>query len=292
MKKVLSLVMILLLLMSYAVVAASAVDSAETQVSVKKGDEVVYTLKLTVPEKVVGCDFSVYYDSSVLKIKEFADFTNDYNEDNHQAVINANLKDEFIANWSILKGVKFNDNNTVCKIKFEASKNAKTHISYYVRYSYPESLQMFTDYKFTCSVEVNGKAVIENEAPELNVKEEQPHGQFINSVTGDGKDADINTADKDKTPEKSEDDVTVSNEPDVNKPDDKGEDKNTDPDATEPDDETTVTDSEITENTESTPSEAEDGGIYTSIWFWVIIGAIALSVILVVVYFALRKGSK
>ena len=194
MKRFVSVFMVLLMVMSFAAISASALESAETVVSVKKGDEVVYSLNLTVPEKVVGCDFSVYYDSSALQVQSVADFTGNYDSDEHQAVINPNIKDEVIGNWSILSGVRFNDNNTVVSVKFKALKDTDTHVSYYVRYLYPESMKQFTEYKFTCTVQVNKKAVIEDEAPELNVDEQQPHGQFVNSVTGDGKDADVNTS--------------------------------------------------------------------------------------------------
>ena len=283
MKKFVAILMSLLVLVSIAGVSASALESAKTAVSVKKGDEVIYTLKLTTPEKVVGCDFSVYYDSSVLKIKEYADFTGNFDADEHQAVINPGLKDELIGNWSILSGVSF-DNRTVVSVKFQATSDAETHVSYYVRYLYPESLKQFTDYTFKCDVKVNGKKVIDNKAPELNVEVQQPHGQFINSVTGDGEDADVNTAQGGQQGgnnggEISENDV--KNDTKDNKDTNNNKDTTKDDKKDKDTEETTVSNigaaSSPDSVTTSTPSQTdENGGIFTSIWFWVIIGLVVV----------------
>ena len=296
MKRFLSVLMALVVLMSVAVISVSAAKSAETKVSVNKGDEVVYTLKLTVPEKVVGCDFSVYYDSSALQIQGVADFTGSYNEDDWRAVINPDIKDEVIGNWSILNGVKFTDNNPVVSVKFKAMKATETHISYYVRYLYPESLQMFTDYKFTCDVTVNGKEVVENAAPELNVDTKQPHGQFVNSVTGDSDDADVNTAKKEE--EVAEDDVVADNSNDkpVNKKDNDKDDKNDKNDKdvvvdADGDDSTSViggADNPTNIIVKSTPSQLEDFNIFQSVWLWVIVGVVLAGAAIAIV-FVLKK---
>lgn len=287
MKKITALLMALLVLISVFAVPASAEEAAETTVSVKKGDEVVYDLKVTVPEKVVGCDFSVYFDSSALKVKEIADFTGNFDSEEWQAVINPNLKDQIIGNWSIISGIPF-DNRSLITVKFEATANIDTHISYYVRYMYPKSLEQFTDYTFTCDVTVNGKTVVEDAAPELNVEEPQSSGQFVNSVTGDGEDANVNTAEKtpsgnsDNGGEKSENDVTAnsgnsgnSDSKDTNnKETTKSEDKT---DATE--EETSVSsvgDVDTPDEISATVDQDSDGGIFTSVWFWVIIAIVII----------------
>ncbi len=296
MKRFVSVLMILLVVMSFAVVSTSALESAETVVPVKSGDEVVYTLKLTTPEKVVGCDFSVYYDSTALQVKSVADFTGNYDSEEHQAVINPNIKDEVIGNWSILSGVKF-DNRTVVSVKFKALKNTDTHISYYVRYLYPDSLEQFTEYKFTCDVTVNKKPVIENEAPELNVEDPQPNGLFVNSVTGDGKDADVNTSthvpnnsNGANGGEANENDVdNNSNNTAVNNSDskkdnkkdsDKKADKKTEETKAEKLESQTVspaTESDDADTTISSPSQTEkNDSIFASAWLWVIIGIIVV----------------
>lgn len=315
MKRFISVFMILLIVMSFAVISASALDSAKTVVSVKEGDEVVYTLNLTVPEKVVGCDFSVYYDSSALQVQSVADFTGNYDSDEHQAIINPNIKDEVIGNWSILSGVRFNDNNPVVSVKFKAVKNTDTHVSYYVRYLYPESMEQFTEYKFTCDVQVNKKAVIDDEAPELNVEEQQPHGQFINSVTGDGKDADVNTSthvpknnsnngnnsNGTNGGEANENDVNNSNDSAQtndnktsdnksdsktsdkkdSKKDSKNDDKKDSDDKNADKKETIVSADEteviVTETIVSTASQTEkSGSIFASVWFWIILAVIVV----------------
>lgn len=297
MKRFVSVIMILLVVMSFAVISTSALESAETVVPVKNGDEVVYTLKLTTPEKVVGCDFSVYYDSTALQVKSVADFTGNYDSNEHQAVINPNIKDEVIGNWSILSGVKF-DNRTVVSVKFKALKNTDTHISYYVRYLYPDSLEQFTEYKFTCDVTVNKKPVIENEAPELNVDDPQPNGQFVNSVTGDGKDANVNTSthvpnnssNGANGGEANENDVdnnsnnTAVNNADSKKNDkkdsDKKDDKKTEETKAEKLEGQTVspaTESVEAEISVSSPSQTEkNDSIFASAWLWVIIGIIVV----------------
>lgn len=315
MKRFISVFMILLIVMSFAVISASALDSAKTVVSVKEGDEVVYTLNLTVPEKVVGCDFSVYYDSSALQVQSVADFTGNYDSDEHQAIINPNIKDEVIGNWSILSGVRFNDNNPVVSVKFKAVKNTDTHVSYYVRYLYPESMEQFTEYKFTCDVQVNKKAVIDDEAPELNVEEQQPHGQFINSVTGDGKDADVNTSthvpknnnnngnnsNGTNGGEANENDVNNSNDSAQtndnktsdnksdsktsdkkdSKKDSKNDDKKDSDDKNADKKETIVSADEteviVTETIVSTASQTEKSdSIFASVWFWIILAVIVV----------------
>lgn len=274
MKKFLSILLCLFVLMSVATVAVCAADAAETVVSVKEGDEVVYSLNLTAPEKVVGCDFSIYYDSSKLQISEYADFTGSYDSDSHQALINANLTNEVRGNWSILSGIRF-DNNSVCSVKFKATDDADVHLSYYVRYMYPESLEQFTDYTFTCDVDVNSKAVIDNAAPELNVDEPQSDGLFVNSVTGKGKDADVNTAEKPY--DKSEN--TESTEANVAGTSNNSIDN----------DENNINGVAINggvdgpSSVEASPSQT--GGVFSSVWFWVIIAVVIVAVAAYVVYY-------
>lgn len=281
MKKILSILMSLLIIMSLTAVSASALDAAETSVKFNKGDEVIYTLKLTVPEKVVGCDFSVYYDSSVLKVKEVADFTGNYDSDEHQAVINQNIKDEVIGNWSILAGVGF-DNRTMVSVKFEAVKAATTNISYYVRYLYPSSLEQFTDYTFKCDVKVNGSKVIDNKAPELNTTDKQSQGLFVNSVTGDGEDANVNMAGG-TTMETSEGDVNggdISENVNNNKDNDSTNETTKADTSTNNDNDadTSVSnsaDAATTDTVAATPSQTNnDGGIFSSVWLWIIIAIV------------------
>ena len=205
MKKVISLLCVAALLVgviAVGVAATHAASAAQTVAQVKSGDKVTYVLTLgDVPEKVIGCDFSFYYDSSVLTLDSFADFTDSTNEDDWKATVNYELKDEVVGNWSILKGVDFSKKRNFATLNFTAAKNADTHISYYVRYMYgnsafeSEGTPQIEQYTFACDLLVNGKAVLENAQPELNVEEEQSSGLFVNSVTGDSEDADVNTAD-------------------------------------------------------------------------------------------------
>lgn len=278
MKKLISLLMVMLLFVALVVVPASAEDSAQTVVSVNKGDEVTYTLYLSdVPEKVVGCDFSLYYDSSEYKLVSYADFTGNYDPDEHQAFINPNLPGELRCNWSILSGIKFADRKLFASVKLKALKDADTHLSYYVRYMYPESMQMFTEYTFTCDVVVNKTTVIENEAPELNVDEPQADGDFVNSVTGKGEDADINVAVSGVQGESGGSNGGEANENTVSskkinpKKNDKNNDKDTDTDVVE---ETSIADvggadgpSTVSQTTDTTAS---------SPWLWIILAVIVV----------------
>lgn len=195
MKKVLSILIIATMLFTCSILQAGAVsDAAENVVDVKKGDEVVYTLYLSdVPEKVVGCDLSVYYDSSIFEVKSVSDFTGNTDPDEYNSVLNPDIKGVIYNNWSILSGVKFQSKRQLISVTLTAIGEGSTHLSYYVRYLYPDSMEQFTDYKFTCDLLLNKAPVYEDAEPELNVVEPQDNGEFTNSVTGLSKDANVNT---------------------------------------------------------------------------------------------------
>ena len=200
MKKLISLLCVLAMtvaIVAIGVVSASA-DVPSTVLDVKKGDTVKYSLALSdVPERIVGCDFSVYYDADAFKLDSVADFSDSTNDEDWQATINPDLKGEVRGNWSILKGVDFSKKRNIVTLNLTAQKDTSAHISYFVRYMYdntvfdsPERPQI-DQYQFACDVSVNGAAVIQNAQPELNVEEEQPNGLFDNSRTGSSKDADV-----------------------------------------------------------------------------------------------------
>ncbi len=277
--------MTLLMLLSFTALSVCAADAAQTAVTVDKGDEVVYSLNLTVPEKVVGCDFSIYYDSSQLKVKEVADFTGNFNAENHQALINSNLNNEVRGNWSILSGIRF-DNNSVCSVKFEAIKDTDAHVSYYVRYLYPESLEQFTEYTFTCDVDVNSKTVINDAAPELNVDEEQSDGLFVNSVTGDSDDKGVNTADKKTDSEKSEKDETQGNK-DLNVAESQNKGKDTDAEVS-----TSTIGGADAPTTITTAPPQTNGGVFSSVWFWTIIAIVIIGAGCAVYFLKFKKKAE
>ena len=203
MKKIISLLCAVILLVgviSVGVVSASAVEAAQTIVDIKSGDKVTYTLTLgDVPERIVGCDFSIYYDSSAFELDSVADFTN--STDDWSATINPDLDGEVIGNWSILKGVDFSKQRNFVTLNLTATDNTSAHLSYYVRYMYGNSafesdgIPQIDSYTFACDVSVNGKNVLENANPELNIDEPQSTGLFVNSVTGKSDDAGVNLAD-------------------------------------------------------------------------------------------------
>ena len=193
------LCMLMMVIGMLAVTAASAatVDAAQTVVEVKEGDEVAYTLKLSgVPDVVIGTDYTIYYDSSMLKVVSAADFTNSTDEKEWQAMMNYNLDGRVRGSFSILSGVDFTEERNYVTINFKAIASGSTHISYFISYLYDNNIfnsddkEQITQYKFTCDVKVNGETVIENAQPELNTVETQASGNFVNSLTGDSKDAD------------------------------------------------------------------------------------------------------
>lgn len=200
MKKFISVLCLLSMMIGVIAVFAvstSAADSAKTAVDVKSGDEVTYTLTLGgVPEPVIGCDFSFYYDSSLFDVVSIADFNDQTDEDEWLAVINPDLDGEVRGNWSILKGVDFSADRHFLTMNLKAKQDGTGHLSYFIRYMYDNNIfnsedkPQITEYKFTCDVKVNGEAVIEKAQPELNVEEPQNNGLFVNSVTGDSNDAD------------------------------------------------------------------------------------------------------
>ena len=184
-------------MLAVSAVGTSAVEAAKTEIEVSSGDEVNYILTLgSVPKPVIGCDFSVYYDSSLFEVTSVADFTGSTNESDWEAMINPALDGEVRGNWSILKGVKFDEARTMLTVNFKAKSSGKGHLSYFIRYLYDDSIfdstdkPQITEYKFTCDVKKNGELVVDKAAPELNVEESQNTGNFVNSVTGDSADAD------------------------------------------------------------------------------------------------------
>ena len=203
MKRVISIVFAAILLvgmLAAAVPAVFAADAAQTVVSVKAGDEVTYNLMLgDVPEKVIACDFSVYYDADVFELVKVADYSGSYDEDDWNALLNPDLEGEVRGNW-YTGSVDFSKTRTFVSLVLKATADASAHISYYVRdmagesYFLPKdnpSHQEIGEYTFTCDVLVNGSPVIEEAAPELEVEKPQDIGGFVNSVTGDSKDADV-----------------------------------------------------------------------------------------------------
>lgn len=198
MKKLISVLCVLAMIVGIlavtAVSGAAEVSSAQTTVNVKEGDEVTYTLTLGgVAEPVIGCDFSMYYDSALLECTSVEDFTG---TSDWSAVINPDLDGEVRGNWSILRGVDFSKDRQFLSVTLKAKKSGESHLSYFIRYMYDNNIfesddkPQITVYKFTCDVLVNGEPVIEKAPPELNVGETQTTGLFVNSVTGDSKDAD------------------------------------------------------------------------------------------------------
>ena len=199
MKKFLSLLCVLTVvvgMLAVGIVTASA-DVPTTVVDVKSGDKVTYKLSLSgVEDRIVGCDFSVYYDSSAFTLDSVADFNDSTNDEDWQATINPDLDGEVRGNWSILKGVNFSKKRNIVTLNMTAKKDAKAHISYFVRYMYDNSVfdsderPQIDQYMFTCDITKNGEAVVADAQPELNVEEDQPNGLFANSRTGKSQDAD------------------------------------------------------------------------------------------------------
>ena len=184
-------------MIAVGVVSAGAVEPAKTVVDVKKGDEVSYILNLgEVAKPVIGCDFLVYFDSDVLEVASVADFTGSTDEGDWEAMINPALDGEVRGNWSILKGVDFKDARDMLTVNFKAKADGSSHLSYFIRYLYDDTIfdstdkPQIKDYVFTCNVKVNGEAVLDKAQPELNVEESQNTGIFVNSLSGDSKDAD------------------------------------------------------------------------------------------------------
>ena len=207
MKKFVSLLCAMILIVGMLAVgmtAASAATAAQTIVDVKAGDEVSYSLVWSdLPEKVIGTDFSVYYDPSAFTIESVADFNNNTDSDEWVATINPDKAGtgEVLCNWSIINGgVSFETKRAALTVNLKATENTSAHLSYYVRYLYGDSAfesagtPQISDYTFTCDVKVNGQAVLTDAQPELNVDKPQDIGQFMNSVTGQSADAAVNVA--------------------------------------------------------------------------------------------------
>lgn len=201
MKKLLSVLCVLAMLVGVLAVGAvsASAEVPATVINVKNGDKVTYELSLSdVPEKIIGCDFSVYYDADAFTLDSVADFTGSTNDEDWQATMNPDLEGEVRGNWSILKGVSFSKKHSFVTLNLTAKADTEAHISYFVRYMYDDSVfdspekPQIDQYVFTCDVTKNGEPVAVGAEPELNVEEEQPNGLFVNSRTGNSNDS--NTA--------------------------------------------------------------------------------------------------
>lgn len=195
MKKIASLLCVVILIICITMTSFSAADEGKTEMTVKNGDKITYVLKLGgIENPVLGCDFSVYYDQSALTIDSIADFTN--TTDEWECFINPDLPNEIKGNWSLIKGVDFSNERNFITVNFNAKSNTKTEISYFVRYLYDENVfsskakEQIKDYKFTYDAYINGQKVVADEKPQLETEKKQDMGTFVNSKTGDSKDAD------------------------------------------------------------------------------------------------------
>lgn len=205
MKKFISVLCILTVLIGmFAIgsVGASAVDAAQTIVDVKAGDEVTYVLKLSdVPERIVGCDSSIYYDDDILELVSAADFSDSTDPDEWETILNPDLKGEVKCVFSILNGVNFSKQRNFVTLNFKAKTAGSAHISYYFRFLYGNSAfesddrPQISEYTFTCDVTVNSAKILEDAQPELNTEKPQSVGTFVNSKNGKGEDADVNVVD-------------------------------------------------------------------------------------------------
>lgn len=287
MKRIFALLIVLFVLLSCCVISASAVTPAKTQITVNKGDVVEYTLNLTLPKKLVGWDFSIYYDSTKLKVTAVTDYSGGKSESEYESVVNYNLQNEVRNIHSILSGVECN-NKAFITVKFEAvtSQKADTNITYYVRYLYPESMKQFTDYEITCDVSVNGTKIADNAQPELNVNQSQMQGEFKNSFTGKGEDAGVDltgktevdknnaTAKDDKDEENIDDDNKTEKDNDITKENKEDQTVDETTDNTDAVDKDTDKD----ENDEDDDDSSKDFNLLTTIWFWAIFGVLVVGI--------------
>lgn len=188
MKKIISLFLVAILIISFSAVAASAFDTAVTEIEVAKGDTVTYTLNASnVAEPVICADFSIYYDSNIFTCES-------YSNEPEGSVVNKDLEGEVRGNWVNLKGVDFTKTAPVITVTLKAISDGTANISYYMRdfcCDKDDEIVEITTYEFTATVEVNSNVVIDNKPAELNVEENQDIGNFSNSASGSSKDAGI-----------------------------------------------------------------------------------------------------
>lgn len=278
MKKICSIIIVLILLFAMTSICVNAADAAQTNVDVSEGDKLTYSLTLSdVPERVVGCDFSIYYDSSVLSCNSFTD-------EPDSAVVNKDLDGEVRGNWSVLKGEDFSSARNVITVDLSAKSSGDTHISYYIRYLYPDSLVQFTQYTFTCSLSKNGSSVYEDAEPELNQTAKQTSGEFVNSVTGKSSDASVNTYKNGNSSNPNSGDKSVEakeNESVTNK-----NNNNKNNSKTVQTDKSGNVISEEGATPSSTENNANGGG--PSVYLIIILSLIAIAIIALIVYFIIR----
>lgn len=190
MKKVISLLLVFVLIISLSCVFTSALDQAKTEVKVNKGDKVNYTLYLSDVDQGVVCgDYSIYFDPSVFDVEK-------YSKQPSGSVVNSKLSGEVRGNWVDLDGVNFKNATPVICVTLSSKKDANTNLNYYMRDLCTQNsknvLVQIDKYNFTCSVDVNGSKVINNKPAELNIEEKQERGSFVNSASGSSKDKGIN----------------------------------------------------------------------------------------------------
>lgn len=229
MKKLISILCVLTMVIGVAAVssvganAEGEVSKGSTAVDVKSGDEVSYTLALDkVEQPIIGSDFSVYYDSSVFELVSVADFNDNTDEGEWEATINPDLDGQVRGVWSILKGVDFSSKRNFLTVNLKAKADANnSHITYRIRYLYDNDVfnssdyPQITTYLFTCDLKVNGKEVLKDAAPEVNVDEAPENGKFVNSPDGDSEHADPELPGVvDKTKDKAANGVAQENDAD------------------------------------------------------------------------------
>lgn len=203
MKKWISLLCVAALvigMLTVCAVSASAedFDKGSTAVDVKSGDKVTYILKLSdVEEPIIGSDFSVYYDPSVFELESVADYNDNTDSDEWEAVINPDLEGEVRGVWSILKGVDFSSQRNFLTLNLKAVADAdNTHITYRIRFLYDNNVfnsndhPQITKYVFTCDLIHDGTKEIEDAAPELDTEKEPENGKFVPSLDGNSDHAD------------------------------------------------------------------------------------------------------
>lgn len=194
-----------MLVLSMSIVTAFAADTTVNGKPVKVGDTVTYTLNLAdLTYPLAGVQMYLYYDNTKLELQEGSVSS----ESLPAAVINEKAdKDSgrIIFLWSEgVLGEEFDEAKQLVTATFKVIAEGESDITYNIQEMYDiyydrGSGAYLQRYTLTNSVEVNGEAVIENEAPILNENvSDSEKGDFVNNQTGKGEKNDV-SVDEDAT---------------------------------------------------------------------------------------------
>lgn len=187
--KTISVMFCLAMLLSVTLTAFAANNelSINSESKVNVGDKIKYTLYMSdTTEDIIGFEMRIFYDDKYLKLdKESVEY------DKFNGVIhNLDLKNRIATSWTdFMNPVGFSTKAPFISMEFEVLQAGDTEISQFVTDMYGDDMTFLKSYKWTYSIEVNGKDVSTDKTPLISEDADtlaQKQGSFINYLDGMG----------------------------------------------------------------------------------------------------------